>query len=619
MKLVEVKIKNFRGYSSEQEISLDLLTVIIGKNDAGKSTILDALDIFFNDSTIEKTDCNVQTKSTDIEISCVFDELPASIIIDEQADTTLRDEYLLRSDGLLEIKKVYDCAAAKGKIANIFAIANHPQNTDIDDLLSLKISDLKTKATKLKIDTKFINLSIKSQIRKAIWSQTANLQLTERPISLKKESAKDAYDQLALQMPIYAIFRSDRPSTDQDAEAQDPLKTAVKAAIKRREAELNNVIADIRKELSIVAEKTVEKIKEMSPELANQLTPEVKNKNWDSLFNISLTGEDQVPLNKRGSGTRRLVLLNFFRAQAEDISAEKGTGIIYAIEEPETSQHPNHQILLIDAFEDLVLQEKCQILITTHNPTLARRVPRENLRFISKNNGKPTVETGSDDSTVAKISSSLGVLADHDVKVFLGVEGKHDINFFKVISNILSKTNPDIPCLQTAEDSGALIFVPLGGSSLELWVSRLQQLNKPEFYITDRDEVPPKNPKYHSYITQWNSRENCKAWVTSHRELENYIHLSILKKEAPGYSGTGAAFDDVPTLFAQAVHEGNPASKPWAEETDEKKKAKSSKAKKHLNTICAQQMTQELLAEVDPCDDIRTWLRAIKHALDKKF
>ena len=43
MRIVSVRIKNFRGYRDEVTIKIDDLTVLIGKNDAGKSTILDML------------------------------------------------------------------------------------------------------------------------------------------------------------------------------------------------------------------------------------------------------------------------------------------------------------------------------------------------------------------------------------------------------------------------------------------------------------------------------------------------------------------------------------------------------------------------------------------------
>lgn len=47
MKIDSIKLKNFRGYRSETEINFNDLTVFVGKNDIGKSTILEALDIFF--------------------------------------------------------------------------------------------------------------------------------------------------------------------------------------------------------------------------------------------------------------------------------------------------------------------------------------------------------------------------------------------------------------------------------------------------------------------------------------------------------------------------------------------------------------------------------------------
>ena len=48
MKLREIILQNFRGYYNETRIPVDDLTALIGQNDVGKSTILEALDIFFN-------------------------------------------------------------------------------------------------------------------------------------------------------------------------------------------------------------------------------------------------------------------------------------------------------------------------------------------------------------------------------------------------------------------------------------------------------------------------------------------------------------------------------------------------------------------------------------------
>lgn len=46
MKIDSMKISNFRGYAENTEIKFNDLTVFVGKNDIGKSTVLEALDVF---------------------------------------------------------------------------------------------------------------------------------------------------------------------------------------------------------------------------------------------------------------------------------------------------------------------------------------------------------------------------------------------------------------------------------------------------------------------------------------------------------------------------------------------------------------------------------------------
>ena len=49
MKIKRLAIKNFRGYHGETSIEFEDLTAFVGKNDIGKSSIMEALDLFFND------------------------------------------------------------------------------------------------------------------------------------------------------------------------------------------------------------------------------------------------------------------------------------------------------------------------------------------------------------------------------------------------------------------------------------------------------------------------------------------------------------------------------------------------------------------------------------------
>lgn len=90
MRLKEIGIKNFRGYRNETRIPIDAnVTGITGKNDVGKSIILEVLDIFFErgEVAIDKDDFNVAEPEGLVEIRCVFDNLPAEILLDEANKT----------------------------------------------------------------------------------------------------------------------------------------------------------------------------------------------------------------------------------------------------------------------------------------------------------------------------------------------------------------------------------------------------------------------------------------------------------------------------------------------------------------------------------------------------
>ncbi len=211
MKLTAVKLQNFRGYKSEVTVPFENLTVLIGRNDAGKSSILDALNIFFNDTELEKEDACVHGTITDVRITCVFSELPAEIVLDDQHPTTLKKEYLLREDGQLEICRVFSCSAAKGKQSRIFVRAHHPTAEGCADLMTLKIKDLKTRATTKGVDVTGINQSIKTDIRQAIWTQTADLALANLEVDLSTETGKTVWDQIQIHLPVYALSSLTEP------------------------------------------------------------------------------------------------------------------------------------------------------------------------------------------------------------------------------------------------------------------------------------------------------------------------------------------------------------------------------------------------------------------------
>lgn len=393
MKIKTLKLRNFRSYKDEVDIDFNDLTVLVGKNDIGKSTILEALDIFFNNGSgavkFDHSDLNVHAWGEDAEITVVFSELPEKVVVDTSYETTLKGEYLLNEDGDFEvIKKYKGSEGSKGSKASVYIRANHPTNPDCADLLLKKNTDLK-KILKEK-DIECANQTINSVIRKAIWSHYANeLNLQSVEIDASKEDAKKIWVKLEAYLPVYSLFQSDRKNSDGDNEVQDPLKEAVKQIIEDEHIQetLRGVAITVQEKLQDVSDRTLEKLKEMDPTVASSLNPVIPTPDklkWSDVFkSVSISGDEDIPINKRGSGVKRLILLNFFRAEAER-RAEAGdnTGIIYAIEEPETSQHSNNQRVLIHALKDLSQTGSAQVIVTTHSPVIVKELDFSNIRLI---------------------------------------------------------------------------------------------------------------------------------------------------------------------------------------------------------------------------------------------
>lgn len=171
MKIKAVTVNRFRGYSEPVLIGLDDLCVLVGRNDIGKSTILEALDFFFNEGKgcikIDKEDLNkscLARGEDQIEIGVEFTELPPEIVIDSTNKTTLAGEYLTTAQGTLYVVKRI---SPSGK-ERVFIRARHPTAAGCCDLHQKKITDLR----KIVEENDF-SCSDKTrcaELRKAIWA-----------------------------------------------------------------------------------------------------------------------------------------------------------------------------------------------------------------------------------------------------------------------------------------------------------------------------------------------------------------------------------------------------------------------------------------------------------------
>ena len=637
MNLKKIKLKNFRGYSRETTFDVTSLNVIIGKNDIGKSTILEALDIFFN-SKPEKEDLCINHDSRVIEISCIFDDLPLEFILDDSVTTTFEEEFLLNDEGLLEIKKSYPLTTSGTISEESSIICQYPNNENLVDLLSKKRTTLKLQFEELQISAEGINKTKSKELRKAIrnfYYPDANFDLITTTIKIdgkldNEDNRKKIWSSIKKFLPLYSLFFVDKPLNDQDTDIQDPMKEIIKEVLNRENIsplleQLKNAVQEASTDL---ADRTIAKLNELDSDLAETLRSIFpKEPSWNSIFKLTLEDHRGIPLNKRGSGLRRLVLLSFFRAQIESRRTTDAPNIIYALEEPETSQHPNFQLMIVNALKELSETDNAQVFFTTHNSNLAKEIPKKYLRYIFRDtDGICKIESGtnSDGSDneyiIDKIIETLGALPDpkNKVKVLIFVEGENDINGLINYSKLLNSDDPTIINLENNEN---VAFIPTGGSQLKYYIEKkyLDGLLQNQIHIYDSD--------IHSYIesvASLNAENNPskKGFNTTKLELENYLHRDAIIE---CYSDENITLeiseivdnDDVPDKVAKAVHAAN-ASTEWNLMHDdpirnlEKQKKKVSKAKKNLNKGAIEKMTVDRLRQRNGYDEIKNWLTIIK-------
>ncbi|MGO2069502.1 ATP-binding protein [Glutamicibacter arilaitensis] len=602
MKLVAVALKNFRGYQEEQWVSFSDLTTVVGRNDVGKSTILEALDIFFGGNVVkpEVSDKNVSTLDNYFQITCKFSDLPPQVVLDAQASTSLENEYLLDADGYLQLQKRWICTTAKPK-EEVRAVCQHPSNEGLNDLVTLGNAALKKLAKDRLSETAHaaVNKASNPHLRAALWANE-DLALEETAVPLGKEDGGKIWSKLALHLPHFALFQSDRKSTDADDEVQEPMKMAVMAALAEESVQklLDDVVEAVRVKATDLATRTHEALTEIDPAIAEGLIPEFKNDpRWSGLFSVVLQGSNGVAINKRGSGVRRLILVSFFKAEAKRmIESNEKTSVIYALEEPETSQHPRNQRILLDSFQTMAEVPGTQVILTSHSPGFVSHLPAESLRYVRKDpvTGTPFVSDG-DDDLWADLADELGVQPDNRVKVLICVEGPHDVTSLQHLSRILSKANPNVYPDLTTDHRYA--FVPQGGGTLGQWVSKryLRDLKRVEFHLYDNDVA-----KYRETAKQVNDRgDGSFAILTSKLMMENYLHPDAVF-EALGVRVEVTAECNVPEVAAEATRTTNGV-----------RPVKNGIVKSRLADAGFGHMTLERLDESDPDGDVKGWFEKL--------
>lgn len=558
MYLNKVTLDAFRGVSKPQEIFFEDLNTIVGRNDAGKSTLLFALDYFFNEKAASLEDLNNVSDSEDFYIECVF----SGVDIEEKLKEYLRQnnkkeegideevESLLISEELT-VKRSWIGANGKPKTYIKTIDYEEEKYRGLVNLSDIKISKL---LKDLEVTVPADEPGRNSKLEKI---KHISIELDKR--GEKKDYFYKEYKKIDF-LPIFEFFPADFAiSTDSSYSKYFRSETG-DVFEKKTKSQLDKVETEVRNSMASEAEHITEYIKEHASDIESVSIEPIFD--WKTALNdvkINMKAKndsEQIRLEYKGAGFRRLFMVARFRY----LASVRSTGdTIYAIEEPETFLHPSAQTELLNSL--ITISEDNQVLITTHSAVFAGKTPNNSI-FLTKKGAIGTEYLSKDEVTIKGIIEELGIRPSHNLvdefEKIIFFESHHDIDFFKIL----------------CEKAGYRIdrnylLLPGGTSSVENLISVdyfQNQTTRNQFLVIDSDIFDPddyptekvkgleyKVAKNNKIVSDFDAKDRCSGWVLPKREMENYLHPRAIER-AYGLTENIIPYDTFPdTLDVETI------------------------------------------------------------------
>ncbi len=374
MKLVELQISGLKCYENSGTIPIHDLTVFIGENDAGKSTIFDALDIVFNNKPPHTDDFRIGVENIEIEVKFNF------VDIDEEF------EFLIHNDAV-RIKKNIDINGT----SSFFYFTEVFQDHDLYSYESMNAVDLKALLQKYGLSEESNQTLRKEAVKNYID--------TEQSIPTVESWQLIRQNEISNFLPIFQRFSSNDYGNPENS-IRKTLELVYRSSFYNKDDDGNETLkSDFSDLKSTITEDLNNKLENQLLSQLQKYKPEIKSINgsydidfarglsFSGLKIVDQSGREKT-LSQIGEGSKKKIFLSILEWDAE-INSENSSNklIIRGYDEPDSNLHYEAQRNIFYVIRDLAEDQSTNVqsMICTHSLTMIDRAPSKCINHVIRN------------------------------------------------------------------------------------------------------------------------------------------------------------------------------------------------------------------------------------------
>lgn len=465
MLLQEFSLQGYKCYRDLTTIPFHNLTVLIGENDCGKSTILKALGLFLGKFNQQEDDFyNLEGVGVDTFT------LTAKFQVDFANVSELLSPFIV--DGYVVIKKTYTRGLAFRCFINKIAL----QDIDLETYTNLNASDMKDLLNRLGLPAYSNQDDRKAEVKRYIEinNETLPKHVLETEINFNTVSPA---------LPHYQYYGSHEYGNPQSL-VKKTLENIIRNQFYNEDGELKS--SSIRKVKNNVLQKLNQSIEQNLLTQIQKYNPKIRSIqgriNIDFSQGLSFQGLELDEgqgfklVDHKGEGSKKRLFLSILEWDKEiQTSNQQNRPVIRAYDEPDSNLHFEAQRKMFYAISEVANnpQANTQSIIATHSLTMIDRAPSNCINHIIQEEGVSSVsflQTGGDLEIQKFLNqvSIVGGIKNSSIfyeKCFLIVEGdSEEASMGKIYKKWFNRT--------LSEDGIVLINLQTNGA----WLNFLKLL-----------------------------------------------------------------------------------------------------------------------------------------------